>query len=88
MDCRESSYFHTTMLCVFSNIIGGFILLHFNCDSEVPAEGTGYTSYNILAGTRLTLKTGVWCQDSWGPDQFPAPKSPRENNHYLFNSRF
>ena len=44
LDCRESSYFHTAMLCVFSNIIGGFILLHFNCDSEVPAEGTGYTS--------------------------------------------
>ena len=44
LDCRESSYFHTTMLRVFSNIIGGFILLHFNCDSEVPAEGTGYTS--------------------------------------------
>ena len=43
-DCRESSYFHTTMLCVFSNIIGGFILLHFNCDNEVPAVGTGYTS--------------------------------------------
>ena len=37
LDCRESSYFHTAMLCVFSNIIGGFILLHFNCDSEVPA---------------------------------------------------
>ena len=29
-----------------------------------------------------------WCQDSWGPDQFPAPKSPIENYHYLFNSRF
>ena len=27
-----------------SNIIGGFILLHFNCDSEVPAVGTGYAS--------------------------------------------
>ena len=50
LDCRESSYFHTTMLCVFSNIIGGFILLHFNCDSEVPAEGTGYTS-NIINST-------------------------------------
>ena len=47
LDCRESSYFHTIMLCVFSNMIGGFILLHFNCDSEVPAEGTGYTS-NII----------------------------------------
>ena len=46
LDCRESSYFHTTVLCVFSNIIGGFILLHFNCDSEVPAEGTGYTNYS------------------------------------------
>ena len=53
LHCRESSYFHTTMLCVFSNIIGGFILLHFNCDSEVPAEGTGYTStinYNTVVG--------------------------------------
>ena len=48
LDCRESSYFHTAMLCVFSNIIGGFILLHFNCDSEVPAEGTGYTSIDIF----------------------------------------
>ena len=48
LHCRESSYFHTTMLCVFSNIIGGFILLHFNCDSEVPAEGTGYTSTWII----------------------------------------
>ena len=19
-----------------------------------------------------------WCQDSWGPNKFPAPKSPRE----------
>ena len=47
LDCRESSYFHTTMLCVFSNIIGGFILLHFNFDSEVPAEVTGYTSSTI-----------------------------------------
>ena len=37
------------MLCVFSNIIGGFILLHYNCDSEVPAEGTGYTSNDIIA---------------------------------------
>ena len=36
------------MLCVFSNIIGGFILLHSNCDSEVPAEGTGYTSNTII----------------------------------------
>ena len=24
-----------------------------------------------------------WCQDSWGPDQFPAPKSPSENIYYL-----
>ena len=36
------------MLCVFSNIIGGFILLHFNCESEVPAEGTGYTSIHVI----------------------------------------
>ena len=48
LDCRESSYFHKTVLCVISNILGGCILLHFNCDSEVPAEGTGYTSYYIL----------------------------------------
>ena len=47
LDCRESSYFHKTVLCVISNMLGGFLLLHFNCDSEVPAEGTGYTSYNI-----------------------------------------
>ena len=52
LDCRESSFFHTTMLRVFSNIIGGLILLHFNCDSKVPAEGTGYTSYNLM---RLAL---------------------------------
>ena len=28
------------------------------------------------------------CHDCLGPDQFPAPKSPSENNNYLFNSRF
>ena len=44
LDCREITYFHTTMLCMFSNIIGGFILLHFNDHSEVPAVGTAYTS--------------------------------------------
>ena len=43
--CRESSYFHTTMLCV---LLGGCIRLHFNCDSEVPAVGTGSTSIIIL----------------------------------------
>ena len=49
LDCRESSYFHTTTLCVFSNIIGGFIILHFNCDSKVPAVGTAVTLVtNIL----------------------------------------
>ena len=42
--CRESSYFHTTMLCV---LLGGCIRLHFNCDSEVPAVGTGSTSLPI-----------------------------------------
>ena len=36
------------MLCVFSNIIGGFILLHFNLDSEVPAEVTGYNSSTVV----------------------------------------
>ena len=29
-----------------------------------------------------------WLQNSWGPDQFPTPKSPSENNYSLFNSRF
>ena len=29
------------MLCV---LLGGCIRLHFNCDSEVPAVGTGSTS--------------------------------------------
>ena len=49
LDCRESSYFHTTKLCVFLNIIGGLILLHFKCDSEVPAIiGIGNTSTLIL----------------------------------------
>ena len=42
------------------------------------------------AGTRLPSRNPSnlkdWCQDSWGPDQFPAPKSPSENNYYLFNS--
>ena len=42
------SYFHTTMLYVFSNIIGGFILLHFDCDSEVPTVGKGYTISIII----------------------------------------
>ena len=40
----------------------------------------------LLAGTRQTFKTGV--KTLGGPDQFPAPKSPSENNYYLFNSRF
>ena len=57
LDCRESSYFHTTMLCVFSNIIGGFILLHFNCDNEVPAEGTGYTSSSIISSDSILYST-------------------------------
>ena len=32
---------------MFSNIIGGFIRLYFNCDSDDPAVGTGYTSNHI-----------------------------------------
>ena len=32
---------------MISNILGGCILLHFNCDCKVPAEGTGYTSMAI-----------------------------------------
>ena len=32
------------MLCV---LLGGCIRLHFNCDSEVPAVGTGSTSIMI-----------------------------------------
>ena len=35
------------MLCV---LLGGCIIrLHFNCDSEVPAVGTGSTSSIIIA---------------------------------------
>ena len=31
-------------------LLGGFIIrLHFNCDSEVPAVGTGSTSINIIS---------------------------------------
>ena len=45
LDCRESSNFHKTVLCVISNILGGCIRLHLNCDSEVPAVGTGYTRF-------------------------------------------
>ena len=33
----------------YENIIGGFILLHFNCASEVPAVDTVYTSIMILS---------------------------------------
>ena len=32
---------------MFSNIIGEFIRLHFNCDSDDPAVSTGYTSNHI-----------------------------------------
>ena len=39
----ERSYFLTTMLCMFTNLIDRFILLHFNCASEVSAVGTGNT---------------------------------------------
>ena len=28
----------------YENIMGGFILLHFNCDIEVPVVGTGNTN--------------------------------------------
>ena len=35
------------MLCV---LLGGCIRLHFNCDSEVPAVGTGSTSIHIYSG--------------------------------------
>ena len=58
LDCRESSYFHTTMLCVFSNIIGGFILLHFNCDSVIPAEGRGLHSFHSLHSFRYVWTVG------------------------------
>ena len=46
------SYFQKTVLCVcvISNILGGCIIrLHFNCDSEGPAVGTGFTSILILS---------------------------------------
>ena len=37
------------MYCVFSNIIiGGFMLLYFNCNSEILAVDTGYTSPLII----------------------------------------
>ena len=42
----------------------------------------------IMTTSRNPSNPKDWCQDSWGPDQFPAPKSPSENNYYLFNSRF
>ena len=41
---------------------------------------------HLLAGTRLTLKTGV--KTFGGPDQIPAPKFSSENNYYLFNCVF
>ena len=51
------------MLCVLSNILGGCIRLHFNCDSEVPALGTGYTSKLIRVGdTQYSLRSAV-CLD-------------------------
>ena len=40
---------------MFSNIIDGFILLHFNCDSEVPAVGTGYTNNIYIIAVSLIL---------------------------------
>ena len=42
------------MLCLFSNKIGGWILLHFNCSSEVLAVGTGYTSMTNNFSTYVT----------------------------------
>ena len=36
---REFILKYDNVICVFSNIIGGFILLHFNCTNEVPAVG-------------------------------------------------
>ena len=46
------------MLCVLSNILGGCIRLHFNCDSEVPAVGTGYTSIGIRCKCNITEYIG------------------------------
>ena len=43
----------------YLNIIGGFILLHFNCDSEVPAEGTGYTSNLITECVSVCVSVRV-----------------------------
>ena len=39
---------------MFSNITVGFILLDFNCDSEVPALGTGYTN-NLIKQPKFQL---------------------------------
>ena len=46
----------------------------------------GCRSLYLLEGTRLTLKTGV--KTLGGRISFLPPKSPSENNYYLFNSRF
>ena len=43
-----SLYFYTILTFAL------FILLQFNCDSEVPAVGTGYTSILRLSETAHT----------------------------------
>ncbi len=41
------------MLCV---LLGGCIRLHFNCDSEVPAVGTGSTISNYIIPSPLSAE--------------------------------
>ena len=51
-------------------------------------EGEAWVMLQVNVTSRNPSTPKDWCQDSWGPDQFPAPKSPSENNYHLFNSRF
>ena len=37
-------------------MLGGCIRLHFNCDSKVPAEGTGYTSIYYITYNNMYVK--------------------------------
>ena len=60
--------------------------MYDRCHSMVVWYNIGNEALVWLAGTRLTLKTGV--KNFGGPDQIPAPKSSSENNYYLFNRVF
>jgi len=47
-----------------------------------------FCRYILLITSRNPSNAKDWCQGFWRPVQFPAPKSPSENNYYLINSRF